>query len=226
MTSRHPSMRDVLGDSLAHFQRASVPPPSQARSVIAISRQPGARGGEVARALGEELGWHVYDRELIQKISESAHLSERVVAILDEKDRSLLTDWLASLTVEPYLSPYGYIQHLTTVVTAIARLGGAVIVGRGCHLILRPGQGLRVFVVAPLEERIRTVAAREAVSPSEAGQLIVAEEAQRQAFLRKYFRADFGDHTAFDLVINTAALGVSGAVQAIRGALIPATHKS
>jgi hypothetical protein len=219
-------MRDVLGDSLAHFQQASVPPPSQARAVVAISRQSGARGGEVASNLGRELGLHVYDRELIQKISESAHLSERVVAILDEKDRSMLTDWFASLTVDPYLSPFGYIQHLTAVVTAIARLGGAVIVGRGCHLILRPGQGLRVFVVAPLEERIRTVAAREAVSRHEAEHRIAAEEAERQAFLRKYFRADFGDHAAFDLVINTAALGVGGAVQAIRGALGATTHKS
>lgn len=220
MTNRHPNIQQILGDPIARWQVASVPKPSQAGPVIAISRQPGALGNEVAHALGAELGLHVYDREIIQKIAESAHLSERVVAILDEKDRSMLTDWLSSLTTNAYLSPYGYLEHLTRVVTAIARLGGAVIVGRGSHLIVRPNQGLRVLVVAPLETRIETLAARLSIGRHEAERQIAHEEAERDAFLRKYFHADAGDHTRFDLVVNTAALGVSGAVQAVRGALM------
>ena len=220
MTSRHPSIREILADPISHWRLASVPPPAQARPVIAISRQPGALGDEVARALGEELGLHVYDREIIQRIAESAHLSERVVAILDEKDRSMLTDWLSSFASDAYLSPYGYLDHLTEVVTAIARLGGAVIIGRGSHLILRPNQGLRVLVIAPLEARIETIAARDGIGRREAERRIALQEAERQAFLKKYFHADAGDHTKFDLVVNTAALGVSGAVQVVRGALV------
>jgi cytidylate kinase len=220
VTTRHPSIRDVLADPISHWRTASVPEASRARPVIAISRQPGALGDEVAHALADDMGLHVYDREIIQKIAESAHLTERVVAILDEKDRSMLTDWLSSLTTDAYLSPYRYLDHLTQVVTAIARLGGAVIIGRGSHLILRPGQGLRVLVVAPLEARIRTVAACNGIGWHEAERRIALQEAEREAFLRKYFHADPSDHTKFDLVINTAALGVPGAVQTVRGALV------
>jgi cytidylate kinase len=220
VTIRHPSIREVLGDPLTHWRLASIPPPSRARPVIALSRLPGAQGDEVARALGEELGLHVYDREIIQRIAESAHLSERAVAILDERDRSMLTDWLASLATATYMSPYGYLQHLTQVVTAIARLGGAVIVGRGSHLILRPAQALRVLVVAPLAARIECVAARGAIGRHEAEQRIAVEEAERQAFLKRYFHADAADHSVFDVVVNTAALGVPGAVQVVRGALV------
>jgi len=220
VTNRHPNIQQILGDPISRWQLASVPKPSQAGPVIAISRQPGALGDEVAQALGAELGLHVYDREIIQKIAESAQLSERVVAILDEKDRSMLADWLSSLASNAYLSPYGYLEHLTRVVTAIARLGGAVIVGRGSHLIVRPNQGLRVLVIAPLEARIETVAARQGIGRHEAGHQIAQEEAEREAFLKRYFHADAGDHTRFDLVVNTAGLGVSGAVQAVRGALL------
>ena len=39
------------------------------------------------------------------RIADSAHLSERVVSSLDEKDRELLTDWLAALSSRSYLSP-------------------------------------------------------------------------------------------------------------------------
>jgi cytidylate kinase len=214
---RHPSMRELLADPLsrARLNHGRAP----ARPVITVSRQAGARGRELAQALGEDLGLRLYDREILQRIAQSAHLSERVVADLDEKDRPALTDMLSSLTCDAYLSPYGYLGHLTEAILAIARLGGAVILGRGGHLILRSEQALRVFVVAPLESRIATVAAREAVGRREAEHRIAAAEAERRAFLKRYFRAEFGDAAAFDLVVNTALLGIDGALAAVRGAL-------
>lgn len=217
---KHPSMREVLGEALPHQGPARVLGSSPIRPVIAVSRQSGARGRELAQALGEELGLHLYDREIIQKIARNAHLSERAVADMDEKDRPALTDMLSSLTDDAYLSPYGYLGHLTDAVQAIARLGGAVILGRGAHLILRHEQALRVFVVAPLDVRIATVAEREGVDRHEAERRIAAAEAERRAFLRKYFRSEFGDPTAFDLVVNTALIGIEGAVEAVRGALL------
>lgn len=189
------------------------------RPVITVSRQHGARGGEVARRLAEELKLDLFDREIIQHIAEDAHLSERVVASLDEKDREALADWLSSFAGSSYLSPVGYLLHLTRVVGTIARHGGAVLVGRGAHLILGPGEALRVLVVAPLEFRAATVREREGLSERDARRRIAEVDAERKAFLMKHFHAESDDPCRFDLVVNTAILGADGAVGAARVAL-------
>jgi cytidylate kinase len=188
------------------------------RPVVTVSRLHGARGGEVARKLAEELGLDLFDREIIQRIAESTHLSERVVSSL-EKDREVLTDWLASIASSNYLSPVEFRYHLSRVVGALAHHGGAVILGRAAHLVLGPGGALRVLVVAPLEARVRSVAERDGVDEREARRRIVSVEADRKAFLMKHFHADFADPSTFDVVVNTAVLGVDGACAAIRTAV-------
>jgi cytidylate kinase len=185
------------------------------RPVVTVSRLHGAGGGEVAKRLAAELGLDLFDREIIQRIAESAHLSERVVSSLDEKDQELLTDWLASIASHSYLSLAEYRYHLSRIVGAMAHHGGAVILGRGAHLILGQGEALRVLVVAPLETRVRAVMEREGLGEREARRRIVSVEADRKAFLMKHFHADFADPTTFDLVVNTAVLGIQGACGAV-----------
>jgi cytidylate kinase len=189
------------------------------RPVVTVTDQPGAGGGEVASKLAEELHLDLFDREIIQMIADSTHLSERVVSSLDEKDKELLTDWLAAISSHSYLSPAEYRYHLSRIVGALARHGGAVILGRGAHLILGAGEALRVLVVAPVERRVQTVMAREGLAEREARRRILSVESDRKAFLLKHFHADFADPAMFDLVVNTAVLGVDGACGVIRTAV-------
>ena len=189
------------------------------RPVVTVSRQHGAGGAEVARTLAAQLGLDLFDREIIQRIAESTHLSERVVSSLDDKDKELLTDWLAAISSRTYLSPVEYRYHLSRVVGAIAHHGGAVVLGRGAHLILGEGEALRVLVVAPLETRVRAVMEREGLGEREARRRIVSVEADRKAFLMKHFHSDFADPAAFDVVVNTGVLGVDGACATIRTAV-------
>lgn len=188
------------------------------RQVIALSRLPGAHGEEVARRLSETLGYDLFDQALIQQVAENAHLSERVVAALDEKDRSWLSEWLVSFAMEGYLSTYEYLHQLRKVIGAIARHGSAVIVGRGAHLILGP-QALRILVLAPASVRVANMAASRAVTEREARRLIAAEEAAREAFLARHFHGRLGNPEEFDLAVNTHALGVDGAVKTVQAAL-------
>lgn len=193
-------------------------PGAAPRPVITVSRQHGAGGGLLARRLAEGLGLTLFDREIIERIASDARLSERVVSGLDERDRPLLTDWLAALTAEGYLSPNAYREHLTRVIGAIALGGGAVILGRGAHLILGPARALRVQVIAPLAARVAEVARRDGVGEREARRRIAAVEAERQAFLERYFHA-VREPAPFDLVVNTGVLGIEGAVAAVRAAV-------
>jgi CMP/dCMP kinase len=217
MTSRHPTMREVLGPALP-ARLDSGRPHAADRRVIAISRQPGARGGDVARALGRRLGLHVYDREIIHSIAEAARVSEHDVAFLDEKAHPPLTDWFRSMQPDA-LSSAAYFEQLVRLVRGFGRLGDSVILGRGAHLILGPGEAVRVRVVAPLHDRVSTVAERDGVDRPEAARRVALAEAEQRAFLARYFHVDPADQSLFDLVINTALLGVEGAVDLVSATL-------
>lgn len=219
MTAHHPSMREVLSGPATHWRPSGHESPACVRSVVALSRLPGSLGDEVAHSVADQLGFQFYDREILRRIAESAQARESAVAGLDEKDRPTLTDWLCAMTLDSYLSPYGYREHLKSVLTAVARVGGAVILGRGAHLLLTPGTALRVLVVAPLPFRVQAVAEREGVDLAEAARRVRTEEADRRAFLRRHFHAELTDPVAFDLVLNTAVLGVDGAAASVIAAL-------
>jgi len=194
------------------------PKEAKIRPVVTVTGQHGARGDELSQRLASELGFDHFDREIIHRVAESAQLSDRVVAAMDMKKRELLTDWLAAFASRNYLSPAEYRYHLAHVIGAIAHQGGAVIVGRGAHLLLR-GQALRVLAVAPLEDRVRTVMEAEGLPERDARRRIVEVESDRQAFILMHYHAEFSDPTAYDLVVNTAALGLDGSIAAVRAAL-------
>src|SRR5262245_9696893 len=54
----------------AHGYRGEVPtptPPPRLRGLtVAVSREAGARGGTIARKVGELLGWQVFDNEAVE----------------------------------------------------------------------------------------------------------------------------------------------------------------
>jgi len=199
--------------------RRAEPGGRERRPVITISRQHGAGGELLARRVAERLGYDLFDRELLHRISESSHLSEKVVSALDDRDRSLLDHWLQSMAIAPSLSPYTYFHYLTRVVGAIAHHGRAVIVGRGSHLILGPGRALRVLAVAPVAFRVRAVARLEEIGEAEARRRVAAVESERAAFRRRYFHTEAFDPCAFDLVLNTGTLGLDEAVAAVTASL-------
>lgn len=186
---------------------------------VAISRLPGARGEEVAHGIGRALGYDVFDQEIIHQIAQRADLSDRIVSALDEKNRSMLSEWLVAFGADRFMSTYEYVHELRKVIGAIARHGRAVILGRGAHLILGRGEALRVLVIAPLEVRVGNVARDLSMPARDARRWILAREAERQAFLGKHFHARLGDPDAFDLVVNTEVLGIAGAVDAVGAAV-------
>lgn len=214
------SISQIVEEQVRRWELGRREKPGTSRlPVIAVSRQHGAGGARVAERLAEDLGPDLFDREIIQHVAESASLSARVVSALDENDREALTDWLAAFASVSYMSTNAYREHLTRVVGTIASHGGAVILGRGAHLILGPARALRVFVVAPLPARVAEVARREGISERESRRRIVEIEDERQAFLARHFHSNFADPSPFDLVVNTGILGIEGSVGVVRSAL-------
>lgn len=187
------------------------------RPVITLSRLPGAGGSVLARRLAEDLKIDLFDQKIVEEIAKSSKVSEKVVQTLDEQDRSILDDWIRMLG-EGYLWSYEYLKHLTKVVGTIGAHGHALILGRGASFILPQEVCLRVLVVAPLQTRIDNVMRGYGASSGEAKRRVMRTEADRRAFIRKYFNADMMDPLNYDLVINTKNLSIDAAVKIVEEA--------
>lgn len=172
------------------------------RPVITMSRLPGAGGNCLAQRLAEALKIDLFDQEIVEKIATNSKVSRQIVESLDEQDRSVFDEWINALG-EDHMWSYEYLQHLTNVVGAIGAHGHAIIVGRGASFILPREVSLRLLVTAPLDVRVRNVARIFDVQEKEARRRVMRTEAERRAFIRKYFQADLTDPNNFDLVINT-----------------------
>ena len=202
---------------IQHRESASAAAP--AAVVITVSRQPGSGGRLVAQAVSERLGFDLFHQEMIHEMAQSANVSEKVAQSLDERRLSVLEDYLAALVNREHLWPDVYLRHLLKVVGTIGKHGRAVIVGRGAHLILPPEGRLRVRIIAPRAHRARMVAEQFGLSFEEAENRVIKTGSERKAFIRKYFNADIDDPLNYDLVLNTATLGIAEAARTVVAAV-------
>ena len=212
------SLDRMIEDQVRRWEaaRRGRPPECRHEPVIALSRLPGCGGRELAQELARRLKLDVFDKEILHRVAESSRLSEAILGTVDDKVLSAAEEWIESLLMERYLSE-DYLRHLFKVILAIAAHGRAIILGRGAGFILRPECCLRVLLVAPLEDRIRAVAARDQVSRIEAGHAIAHTEKDRRDFIRKHFHAEMTDPARYDISLNTAGLNresVLGLIQA------------
>lgn len=186
---------------------------------LSISRQIGSGGGSLARRVADRLGWQVFGREMLAAIAEQAHTRRRILSRLDEKAVSGLSEIINHLLAPESLSQGAFIRELMEVMIAIARQGRAVVLGRGANWVLEPGFGLRVRVVAPLEKRVETVAARKGINHGEARKLVLRMDDQKSAFIRQVYGKNIDDTLGYDLVVNTGSIDETAAENIVIAAL-------
>jgi Cytidylate kinase-like family len=187
---------------------------------VAISRETGALGGTVARELGAQLDWPVYDRELLEKISEESGLQAELLESLDEQESNRAAEWLRSLFGALTISTAEYGRLLLKTVTALAARGHCVIVGRGAALILPESSTLRVRLVAPRKTRAERERAKVGLADETAGMRHVDKiDTLRAEFVRDQFHKDVSDVHHYDMVLNSARFSVSQCADLIVAAL-------
>lgn len=183
---------------------------------ITVSREPGSGGSEIARRLARDLGMDLIGAQIIQQVAERADISEKVIASLDEKEVRFRDLWIDSLFRTRHIWPDEYLHYLTRVICTIGKQGNTVIVGRGAQFILPPEETFRLRLIAPREIRIRNVMRDSNASLEESERYVYKTEADRNAFLRKHFHADWANPDYYDLTVNTGGMGVEGAVAAVK----------
>jgi cytidylate kinase len=168
---------------------------------IAISRQAGARGTEIAKAVAAQLGWQAYDHELLTRIAQEKGLKEQLLENFDERYVSWLEEVMSALTDETLDATY--FDQLMRLFKSLARAGHCVIVGRGSTFALPTATTLRVRLVAPREDRVTHMEQVLGVPRPEAERWVDKHDRDREAFVKYTFAADQNDPLGYDLVLNS-----------------------
>lgn len=211
-------------------------------AVITISRQFGAAGVPVGRALAERLGAEFLDRAIVARVAVRSGIPENELETYDERLPSFFQRVASALAsgspeIAMPVSPYAeQLSHMSThdrlvavtrsVIEEAAERGNAVIVGRGAAFILGPQEGtLHVQLHASLDARVRYLMSRVEDLPTETPldersvrDLCVSIDAARAGYIRGIFNADWLDSRHYDLSIDTGRLGVDGTVEVIEAA--------
>jgi cytidylate kinase len=186
---------------------------------IALSRDVGTQATEVAQEVGRLLGWHVYDRDLLESIARDMGVQSKLLESVDERRQSWLTEALEGLMSVSFASESGFSNHLIKTVLALGAHGECVIVGRAAAFILPPETTLRVRLVGSVQERVAVWARMVGISEYKAAEQVRTLDRQRADFAQHHFKKNPTDPCNFDLVLNAPRLSVVQMAELIAEAL-------
>ena len=193
--------------------------------VITIEREYGSGGADIARKLAERLGWQLWDQQLTDEIARQMDCDSRAVEEHAERRDALhyrlfkafLRGSFEGSLNAPRLKMVDAdcIREVAQrVVTAAAKSGDSVIVGRGSAYYLRDrSDAFHVFIYAPFEakvERLRTAGKSE----EEAIELAETVDRDRAAYIKQYFDIEWPSRHFFHLMVNST-IGDEVAVETI-----------
>lgn len=216
--SRHQprALDKIIEDQFRLWAEVSKPGPTpKTMPIITISRQYGAWGTTIGRALSQISGFPLWDQELVHAIAEDNGVSEDLIRSFDEHWPRTLNEIISNLVLGAKGTEAEYVRQIYRIVHTLEKHGRSIIVGRGGQFIANPHKSLRLRCVAPLETRIERVMAAEHLDRSAALKKINTMDHERRHFHKHYFAKDVEDPCHYHLVINTATMAPEQAAQVI-----------
>lgn len=178
--------------------------------IVTIGRENGSGGREIGRILADRLGIPCYDHQIVQETAVQAGMSVEDVGRTEERDGRTMLFFGGIPTANPLYDAQ------SRAVESLASQGPCVFVGRCADYVLRDRPGLvRVFVHAPMEDRVRRSAERNGVSAESARRHIEETDEERARYYMRHTGLVWGSASNYDLTVNTGRIGVDGAVRVI-----------
>ncbi len=201
------------------IEKIQEKPIGQSIQVITISRESGSQGYEVAILLCQQIGFDLFHNEIIDAMVEISKNSRVLLETLDERSMNIVDDIVSNFVNQHHLWPDEYSKLLFKILTTIGKHGKAVVLGRGANCVLHYPNMLRVRVVAPMAVRRNFIQHSHDLNMDDAQKHLVSKDANRAAFVKRYFNCDINDPSNYDLILNTGTLSVERAVQVIKCAV-------
>jgi len=192
---------------------------------VTVSRQAGAGGRTFAQALASALSneeqrsqrsaedqppplpWRAWDGELVEKVASENDLSPDEVAALEDTKHPLIREFIESLIPNLHHDEFKVYRRVSATIRLLAAGGRAVIVGRGGVCVTGElSHGVHIYLVAPLEHRVKHMAELLHVSGDEAAKRVAEMDRSRVAFYRRHWPKHRIEPESFDLTLNAGLL--------------------
>lgn len=190
---------------------------------VTISRESGAGGSSLARALAlrlnshlsEHTQWTVYTGNLIEELLQSQQLSPRLARFLPEDKIPEISAAIGELVgLHPNL--WDLVQKTNELMRRLARSGFAIFVGRGANFATASiAHGVHVRLVGAPSHRARHFARFQQIDEAEAILENSKRDLARERYVRTHFNANIADPNAYDLMIDTGRVDLSEATELV-----------
>ena len=191
---------------------------------VTLSRQAGAGAETVAHLLAEKLNaqgskdaqpWTVFDKNLIEKVLADQDLPQEIARhVHEDKDTTLQALVGEILGIHP--SMWTIFHHTSDTILKLARIGRAIVVGRGGNIITAKLKGgTHIRLVAPESVRLAHLKTHLKLDDKAAQKYLHDEDAGRRRYVKTNFDRDIDDPLLYDAVLNTATLGFESTASVI-----------
>ncbi len=182
--------------------------------VITISREYGAYGRSVAKALSERLGIDYYDVDFVRLTAEASGYSEEDINREGEDISDIRNFVNQFLSTQIYNSSYDAIfQAQREVVLKLAKKT-CIIVGRCSNLFLRE-EGLPsfdIFLHADIKDRRKRVEELKEYGKMDVDKYIEKRDHMRKTYYHAYTGRDLGDYRDYDISLDVGRIGVEACI--------------
>jgi cytidylate kinase len=169
---------------------------------ICFSRKIGVGALEIADILAEKINYRVIDREIIEHIANEAKLSEKTVAIFDERYPGKIKEFLSFAFGEKSIIGSDYTRHLFSAIVAAAGLTPTIFVGRGAHLVLPRDRVLAIRFICSRKYRVKRLSEILHVPEKEADITLDQIDGEQRDFFKRVYGLSDASPYEFDMVIN------------------------
>jgi len=179
-------------------------------TVIAMTREIGSRGTEIAAALADRLHLKIIHSEIVaNNVASRLGIEERALLRHVEGTASMIERWL--------IDRKRLRRYTAEEILQLVQQGNVLIRGWGAATLLRDfPQVISVRVCAPQALRVQVLMERTGVCDAEAmGEEIEKYDAAHTRTLRAYFNIEQEDALLYHIILNSERLPVDACVAAI-----------
>ena len=187
------------------------------QTIIAIGREYGSAGHEIAEKIADDLGIALYDRRLLDELAQKYGMDPKVLEKMEESPRN----HLLSRKVK------GYSNSLADAVSELqfnfikekADAGESfVIVGRCAEIVLKDYKCMTsVFVLGDYDSKLKRIMDKYNLNKDEASQKMARHDRKRKAYHNAYSKYHWGDSRGYDLCVNSSHFGIEATAKLIEG---------
>ena len=185
--------------------------------IITINRECGTGGGEIARLLGEKLGFKVYGRSVLRAVA------QQFGTTLEELDhiKSQKTSWWSEFC--SFYQQYGAASYAPGTIADptpksvyyaeerflrdLAEKENCIIVGRaGFHIFRDYPNAIHLLLLADRDARIARIARKENLTPKEAAKVVDDVDEARDNFVESVAETSRHDARNYHICANISGL--------------------